>query len=296
MANRHILRATVLQALYEWDFRDKEIDANETLTRNLSFTEESVTDEFAFDLLKGVIDHQKEIDQVIEKAAPDWPIKDVSVVDRNILRIGLFELLFQDHKEVPPKVAINEAIEIAKVYGGKTSSRFINGVLGAVYREMGEPGKDQKSKRIKNVNLPDDQVPTEQLVGAIVYTVVGERIMLGMVHDVFGHWTLCKGKIAENESPEEAVKRKVKEELGINIDAVKEKLGENAYIAYDPEKGKIKKNVNYFLVEAVHQDLQKPTKGGLDEAKWFDLIDVPELNLYKDIVPMVAKAVKELSD
>ena len=94
-------------------------------------------------LVEGVIKKQKDLDRIIEKAAPDWPIEKISMVDRNILRIGLFELLFADRGEVPAKVAINEAIELAKQFGGENSSRFVNGVLGAVYKEIGEPGKEQ---------------------------------------------------------------------------------------------------------------------------------------------------------
>ncbi len=102
--------------------------------------------EFAWKVLKGVIDHKKEIDTIIEKAAPDWPLPQIAVIDRNALRIGLYELLFADRGEVPPKVAINEAIEISKSYGGPNSGKFINGVLGTVYREIGEPGKDDGPK------------------------------------------------------------------------------------------------------------------------------------------------------
>ena len=102
--------------------------------------------EFAWKLLKGLIGHKKEIDNIIEKAAPDWPIDQIAIMDRNALRIGLYELLFAARGEVPPKVAINEAIEIAKNYGGPNSGKFINGVLGTVYREIGEPGKEEHAK------------------------------------------------------------------------------------------------------------------------------------------------------
>ena len=92
--------------------------------------------DFAWKLAKGVIEHQKDIDNIIRKAAPEWPLEQISIVDRNALRIGLFELLYANPEEVPPKVAINEAIELAKNYGGPNSGRFINGVLGTVYKEM----------------------------------------------------------------------------------------------------------------------------------------------------------------
>lgn len=94
--------------------------------------------EFAWKILKGVAEHLKNIDGVITKAAPEWPLEKIAIIDRNILRIGLYELLYADTDEVPPKVAINESIELAKNYGGPNAARFVNGVLGTVYREMGE--------------------------------------------------------------------------------------------------------------------------------------------------------------
>jgi len=94
--------------------------------------------EFAWNLAKGIAEHIKEIDKVISKSAPEWPINQISIVDRNILRLGLYELMFGNKDEVPPKVAINEAIEIAKNYGGTNSPKFVNGVLGTVYRTMTE--------------------------------------------------------------------------------------------------------------------------------------------------------------
>jgi len=92
--------------------------------------------EFMNKLAEGTLQHQPQIDKIIEKSAPEWPLEQITIVDRNVLRIGIFELLFGDKKEVPPKVAINEAIELAKNYGGESSGRFVNGVLGTIYREM----------------------------------------------------------------------------------------------------------------------------------------------------------------
>jgi transcription antitermination factor NusB len=117
--------------------------------------------------LKGVLARAKDLDLVIEKAAPEWPLERIAPVDRNVLRLGLYELLFADREKVPAKVAINEAIELAKSFGGENSGRFVNGVLGAVYKELGEPGKDEVSKKKKDV--PYDQMPQERLGGAVVY-------------------------------------------------------------------------------------------------------------------------------
>ena len=143
MATRHLARSIILQSLYEWDFYNQKNDLTEILERNMKEFGPGIDEpEFVWNLMKNIISHKKEIDNIIPKAAQEWPIDQISIVDRNVLRIGLFELLFADRNEVPPKVAINEAIEVAKNYGGPNSGKFINGVLGTVYREIGEPGKD----------------------------------------------------------------------------------------------------------------------------------------------------------
>lgn len=142
MATRQLLRSVVLQSLYEWDFYKKEGDLAAILERNMQEFSPGVDEpEFAWKVMKGVIDHMKDIDVIIEKAAPEWPLEQIATIDRNVLRIGLYELLYADPEEVPPKVAINEAIEIAKNYGGPNSGKFINGVLGTIYKELEAAGK-----------------------------------------------------------------------------------------------------------------------------------------------------------
>ncbi|MEK7116662.1 MAG: transcription antitermination factor NusB [Patescibacteria group bacterium] len=290
MANRHLARSTVLQTLYEWDFSGQKINPDEVLTRDtLEFAPGVQSEHFMKSLLNGVISKQKDLDNVITKAAPEWPIEKISVMDRNILRLGLYELLFADREQVPPKVAINEAIELAKKFGGETSGKFVNGVLGAVYKEMGEPGKDAKSADQKPVTK-------ETLVGAVVYARHKGEVYVALVHDVFGHWTLTKGKLKEGESEKEAVVREAKEELGIEIKP-KDRLGENSYETFHPEKGKLKKHIVYFLAEAPFEDLtleNKEKKGGLDDVKWFKLVEILDLNFYDDILPIVTKAINLL--
>lgn len=297
MANRHLSRSIVLQTIFEWDFNSKSSDdALKIFERNVKEFASGVSDfTFMETLIKGVIDKQKDIDLIIEKAAPDWPISKINIVDRNILRVGLFELLFSDRGEVPPKVAINEAIELAKTFGSETSSKFVNGVLGAVYKELGEPGKEETSKNKKPNNAV---VRTENLGGAVVYAREGDEVYLALVHDVFGRWTLSKGKIGDSpetadESIEAGTIREIKEELGLDIE-IKEKLGENEYIAYHPEKGKTRKHVTYFLAESKFVDISPEKKGGLDDAKWFKLADILDLNFYNDILPLVTKAINIL--
>ncbi|TSC63072.1 MAG: Uncharacterized protein G01um101448_794 [Parcubacteria group bacterium Gr01-1014_48] len=299
MANRHLSRSIVLQALFEWDFRGMVADdPSEILMRNIEEFAPDVKDASFMDaLMKSVISKHEQLDKIIMEAAPDWPIEKISVVDRNVLRLGLYELLFADRKEVPAKVAINEAIELAKTYGGENSGKFINGVLGAIYKEIGEPGKDEISKRkkVRIKDVPYEKMPLEQLGGAVVYAREGNDIYLALVHDIFGHWTLSKGRMIPGEDPFPGTVRKIKEEIGVDID-IKEKLGENEYIANDPEIGKKRKNVTYFLGEAKHEDLKLEEGGGLDDARWFKLSEIVDLNFYDDILPLVTKAVNILLD
>src|SRR3989344_2218325 len=290
MANRHLARSTVLQTLYEWDFGGRKIDPEETLRRDAAeFAPGAESNNFMKSLLDGVINKCKDLDNIIVKAAPEWPIEKISVMDRNILSLGLYELLFADREQVPPKVAINEAIELAKKFGGETSGKFINGVLGAVYKEMGEPGKNDTSTNKKTVTI-------ETLVGAVVYAHHKGNTFVALVHDVFGHWTLTKGKLEKGEKEEEGIVRGAKEELGVKI-KVKDSLGENTYETFHPEKGKLRKHVIYYLVEAPFEELtleNKKKRGGLDDVKWFKLAEILDLNFYDDILPIVTKAINLL--
>jgi transcription antitermination protein NusB len=298
MANRHLSRSVVLQSLFEWDFRgQKDEEVLEIIDRNTKEYAPGVGDvSFIGTLMKGVISKRQDLNQIIEKAAPDWPLDKISPIDRNVLRIGLYELLFADRAEVPAKVAINEAIELAKTFGGETSGRFVNGVLGAVYKELGEPGKDATPMKKKKIaDVPYEQMPIQHLGGAVVYTRKEGEILLAFVHDVFGHWTLSKGKILEGVEPAAGTVSKVKEEIGLDVKIIAD-LGSNEYIANDPEIGKIRKQVHYYLAESGTNEITLAQKPGLDDAKWFKLSDILELNFYNDILPIVTKAVTILSE
>ena len=133
-SNRHLGRIVVLQTLYEYEFRSQSQDQNVSLAeivgRNMSRYEDTIGDkQFVQDLLNGIIEKQVELDSKLQPMAPEWPISQIARIDRNVLRIGLFELLYMQ-ETVPPKVAINEAVELAKAFGSDNSSKFINGVLG----------------------------------------------------------------------------------------------------------------------------------------------------------------------
>ena len=311
MANRHLARSVVLQTLFEWDTThassadrqalsaDRQAsasDARTILARNVAeFGGEEVDQSFTNNLLSGVLAKREDIDLVIGKAAPEWPLERIAPVDRNILRIGLYELLFSDRSQVPAKVAINEAIELAKTFGGDSSGRFVNGVLGAIYKELGEPGKDERGGK-KSAKVKYEDMPLQALGGAVVYAKHDGQYYLALVHDVFGHWTLSKGKLEAGESPEAGTAREIKEEMGIDI-VIEEKIGENEYVASHPEKGKYRKHVSYFLARADYVPLTlEPGKGGLDDTKWFRLQEIIDLNFYDDMLPIVTVAVQKLLD
>ncbi len=159
MANRHLARTIVMQALYEWDFHDQSGDVAAILERDLENMAAGL-DERAFpkELLNGVMEHRAEIDNFITTFAPEWPLEKITIVDRNVLRIGIYELKFD--QGIPAKVAINEAIEVAKAFGGESSGRFINGVLGAIYKKMVEAGEIKSADQAPA--QPTEPTPTEQ--------------------------------------------------------------------------------------------------------------------------------------
>ena len=148
-SNRHLGRIVALQTLYEYEFRvesaDSTVDIDTILANNLSRYETAIDDkDFVSELVKGVLENQLDLDTKIQPIAPEWPIEQIARIDRNILRIGLYELLYHANA-IPPKVAITEAVELAKAFGSDNSSKFINGVLGTAYRTFVEIPTDDST-------------------------------------------------------------------------------------------------------------------------------------------------------
>lgn len=143
--NRHLSRSIVMQTLFEWDFRQQENPFDIT-KRHFNLFNAEIDQEYVNRTLKGVMKNLAKIDTAIKKAAPEWPIEQIASIDKNILRLAIYELLFTN--EIPPKVAINEAVELAKTYGSENSSKFVNGVLGTIYRAS--PKYDPKTERESN--------------------------------------------------------------------------------------------------------------------------------------------------
>ena len=280
MASRHLARSMAMQALYEWDFDGAKENANidDIIGRVVAEFGPGFEDAaFVTTLAYGVLEKRKELDRIIENAAPEWPLAQIAIVDRNVLRIGLWELLFGNYRDVPPKVAINESIELAKTFGGENSGKFINGVLGTVYRELGEPGKDETSKKYSPEEL--EQLPLERRAGAVVFN----KDKIALVHDVFGYWTLPKGRLQPDEDERDGAQRAVMTELGLADLTLDKKICENQYVAHDPETGPVRRRVVYFLGSSSQNELKLKVSGGLVEAQWFPKDKIGDLKMYEDI-------------
>ena len=153
MANRHLARTIALQALFEYDFTGGKHDVEEMVEHNKNEFAPDFDDQgFCLDLVKNVIKNKTKIDKMITKFAPEWPLDQITTTDRNVLRLGIYELKIAE--DIPPKVAINEAIELAKAFGGDSSGKFVNGVMGSIYKEMMKKGEKQTltSQGIKEVS------------------------------------------------------------------------------------------------------------------------------------------------
>ncbi|MBI5138297.1 MAG: transcription antitermination factor NusB [Candidatus Vogelbacteria bacterium] len=310
MANRHLSRSIVMQSLFERDFKNLPVASiREIIDRNVDEFAPGITDKtFIESLAKNVLEKQPVLDDIIVKAAPEWPLEKISVVDRNILRLGLFELLFTSKKEVPSRVAINEAIELAKTFGGESSGRFVNGVLGTVYREMGGPEAESEEDRTpKKKNKPGknkltdfeaeevEKMPVEKVAGGVVFHKEGSDVHLALVHDIFGYWTLSKGHLEGDEDSADAAIREIKEEIGIDTNIIAP-LGMNEYVANDPNIGKVRRRVEYFLQKADTMAVLNVQSSGLDDARWFELREIENLKIYDDILPIITNAINLIFD
>lgn len=152
-SNRHLGRVIVLQSLYEYECRtlanDPEVELDTIIAKNIEPYEGTLGDtEFVYDLTHKVVENFDTLDTALAPMAPEWPIAAISAIDRNVLRMGLYELS-ECQDSVPPKVAINEAVELAKAFGSESSSRFVNGVLGTAFKKLGIVVEDDEPKRDK---------------------------------------------------------------------------------------------------------------------------------------------------
>ncbi len=290
----------MLQLLYAREVRDTEKKDDAFLRRELdylihSFIPVPLDEDERTQILKELSEVENEeikLDNIIDELSKDWSIQRISLVDKNILRISLYELL-SGKEELSERIIINEAVELAKKFGGQKSYRFVNGILGEAHR-LFNGGEESKKATF---DIPYEKMEIDRKVAAVVYSIDEQRnVRIGMVHDIFGYWTLSKGSVDENLREEESLTKKVKEETDWDIEVI-EKLGESEYIAYPPDRGPVRKQVSYYLAKAPYRlpQLGRTTKG-LDDVAWFSLDDILDLNLYDDVSKMLVKAIMFLSE
>lgn len=286
MSNRHLARTIALQTLFEWDFHHRSVKLFDLMTRNQSNFAPDFDDQgFIERLVKGVTRHLPEIDEVIQKFAPDWPIDQITLVDRNILRLGVFELKFD--KEMPPRVAINEAIELAKAFGGDSSYKFVNGVLGAIYKDLGP-----QLEQTPNIE------PQEFSAGGVVYRKDGDKTYFILIKDAIDKWTFPKGKIGDNllgENITETIKREIQEETGIKNINLKEELGSIDITVNPPNQPSYPKRVFYYLVETTDTELRPELSVTVKDAQWFTAQDALNKLSYSNAKEIFNKALKILN-
>jgi len=263
-----------LQTLYEWDF-DDEKNAQEVLERNIRKSGFRVDDDFCNKIVNGVIKNFEKINQLIEKTAPEWPLQQIASIDRAVLRMGIFELIFDD--EVPPKAAINEAVELGKEFGSENSGKFVNGVLGTIYRS---------SDRYEKEDLAIGS-------GGIVFKEEDGQLQFLLIKNPFDKWTFPKGKVKEDETWQEAAAREIGEETGIKQAEILEEVGEIKFTDKSKEEP-IKKSIYFYLVKTDQKEITPNKDSDTKEVKWMSEEDVIKSLGYPNLVDIFKKALEKI--
>lgn len=280
MANRHLARTLSLQALFEWDFYLGERSIDIILDHIIKDFAPDFDDEgFSRTLIHNVLANQKQIDRLIVEFAPEWPLEQITMIDRNVLRIGVFELKFSN--DIPPKVAINEAIELAKTFGGASSGKFVNGVLGSVYKKMIEHGEKQS---------PQSQGIKEISAGGLVYRIEDNNPVFALILDAYNKWTFPKGHVDSVESLETAAAREISEEIGISDLKLISALGEAELKVHRAGESPFRKLVYYYLYKTESTKITVPNVAELKDAQWFTEGEAKKSLTYSQNKEMFAKA------
>ncbi len=276
-----------MQTLFEWDFNHHSQKMQKLIEENIKQYAGGLKDaSFVEDLVRGVTKNLEAIDKIIEKYAPEWPIDKITIIDRNVLRIAIYEMLFE--KEVPPKVVINESIEIAKAFGAESSGKFVNGVLGSIFNDLQE-GK------LKTNEKQEQKDYKEVSVGAVVYKKDKEGLKFALIKDAINKWTFAKGKIGDNIEDEkitEALTRELEEEIGVKNIIIKNKIGTIDVVVNKPDKKAYDKKIIYYLVESKDEELIPEKVVTVKDAKWFTEQEVLENSGYENTKDILKKAVK----
>lgn len=285
MSNRHLARTLALQTLFQWDFNKQTENIDDILAYNFKeFAIDFDDDGFSKELTEGVIKNQAEIDALIIKFAPEWPLDQITTTDRNCLRIGIYELKFD--KTIPPKVAINEAIELAKTYGGDSSGKFINGVLGSIFKEMEKAGEKPGM---------DEGVEKETSAGGVVYHKVGNDYKIVLILSAHDKWALPKGHMNETEKEKDAVLREVSEETGLINLKVLNYLCETEIKIKQPKTTTVLKTIKFYLVESTDDKIVIPKIDELKDVRWFSPAEAYKKTDYDNVREALSKAYKILN-
>jgi len=285
MSNRHLARTLVLQSLFQWDFNEQKENLHQLLEHNKKEFADGFDDQgFAKELTENIAGKISEIDGMIKKYAPEWPLEQITTVDRNVLRIGIFELKFA--QAIPPKVAINEAIELAKAYGGESSGKFVNGVLGSVYKDMQAAGEKKEC---------ETEPAQEFSAGGVVYKKEGTEYKFALILDAYDKWTFPKGHIEPGEDKEKAALREVGEETGLTRAKSCGYLGSIDIKVKEPNKAPVPKTVYYYLMETADQELKITKEPEVKDAKWADKEEALKIISYENALEIFKAALKKLS-
>src|SRR3989338_1154301 len=285
MSNRHLARTLVLQSLFQWYFNEQKENLHQLLEHNKKEFADGFDDQgFAKELTENIAGKISEIDGMIKKYAPEWPLEQITTVDRNVLRIGIFELKFA--QAIPPKVAINEAIELAKAYGGESSGKFVNGVLGSVFKDMQTVGEKKEF---------ETEPEREFSAGGVGYRQDNDDYQFALILDAYDKWTFPKGHIEKNEDREKAALREVAEEIGLTktknlgyLDSIEIKVKE-------PGKRPVPKTVYYYLIKAEDRELNITKEPEVKEAKWLNQEEALKIIGYENAKNIFKAALKKLN-
>ncbi|MFH1146008.1 MAG: transcription antitermination factor NusB [bacterium] len=289
MSNRHLSRTLALQTLFEWDFNQGKTPWADAITHARgSFAPDFDDQGFTEGLVKGVVDKQEELNGYIVKYAPAWPLDKITVVDRNVLRLGIYELKYSI---LPPKVSINEAIELAKAYGGPSSGKFINGVLGSVFKELEAEGVFTGRERMIN-SIPVSQTSA----GGVVFRIDGNKAFVALIQDGIKRWTFPKGHVEDGENLEVAAKREIEEELGLKDLKIIDQVGDIILTVNEPGKDPARKRVYYFAMTTEDKGLEVNLVPGVSGGQWYDITEAEDILGYDKAKEIFKAGVSKLKE